>query len=227
MSSPALREHLSQVVTTFPAEGIAYRGDAIVHAEGSLRRSSANYMVLSPTPESDEGYLATELQEGVEFALQFTYPMAWGENPRNPIIGAFNGYEDHYAQNPHDLPAISWGVTSGQDHLTAIKRHGRGFYTRNSFITVGSVDREGPIEERNTGPIITATLEDIRSLEAGIALPEEEVTFRSLRRLIGAKEHKQPSRVEYLRNKGRTAFHARLGELMAHKLLDSVQATFS
>lgn len=225
MSSPALTEHLSQAMAAFPAEGIAYRGDAVANATRSLQRASANYIVFLPTPNSDIEHLATELQEGVEFALQFTYPTAWGENPRNPIPGVFSGYGNHYAQNPHDLPAISWGVASSHGQLAAVKRHGRGFYTQNSFITVGSVEREGPVNEGNIEPIITATLEDIQNLEASIALPENEVTVRSLSNLIRAKQRRPLSRAEYLGGTGRPDFHARLGELMVHKLLDSVEAT--
>jgi len=226
MSNHALVEHLSQTMATFPDEGIVYRGDAVANAAGSLQRNSANYIVFSPTPKSDVEQLAVELQRGVEFTLQFTYPPAWGESPRNPIPIAFDGYGNHYAQNPGDLPAISWGVASDPGQLTTVKRYGRGFYIEDSFFIAGSVEREGPIEERRTGPIVAATLEVIQALEANTELPESEEIIgpRALRR-FGIGRKRKLSLAEYLGDRGRADFHARLGEFMAHKLIDSVQTT--
>jgi hypothetical protein len=214
-----LVEPLTSLMPDFPTEGIAYRGDPIRYAGGSLQRASGNYIVFTPNENDPVEELATELQQGVNFALQFSYPEQWGENPANPINGQFEGYTAHYSENPHDLPVLSWGTTSHLGQLAAVQAAGRCFYTRDARITVGSVRVDGPIAPSHIREPIVATLEDIHQIESSIDQPRNpDQKFR-----WPTRKHRPPTFAEYLGGIGRVEFHSGLGNLMAARLLSAIK----
>ncbi len=213
---------LADALPAFPHGGIAYRGDSIMHSDGSLARESANYIVFDPQHDTSKTLadLALELQDGINFALQFSYPDEWGSNPVNPIQCDFSGYSQHYSANPNDLPVVSWGTESYAGQFDRLKRRRSGFYTARSFITTGSVRYDGKISDALAHQPITASVEDIQKIENSLPVPDNTLT-----RVATARRWK-PSRKmttnEYLGGPGRLQFHAQLGELMASRLITEI-----
>lgn len=216
-----LAEKLFEALPVLPRDGIAYRGDAIRYSAGSLQRSSGNYIIFTPgeSPET----LATELQEGINFALQFSYPRDWGENPKDSIPGEFQGYSAHYRNDQLSLPAISWGVSSFDRQLAIAKNRGSVLYTSGGCIAIGKVQRDGPITERANSSPVVATLDDIRHIEETVGTLQNE---RSRVRSFATWKSKKARANEYLAGSGRPIFHERLGSIIALRLVEVLTKEF-
>jgi hypothetical protein len=223
----ALSAQLAPVLPVLPAEGIAYRGDPLRYADGCLQRLSSNYILFGgetarvATPE-----LAAELQGGVNYAAQFSYPREWGMNPKHRIADeGFTGYAAHYAQHPEDLPVISWGKGQYPGQLATIRDHDSGTYTPEARVFVGYIGRSGYLEDAQKSPVV-ATLEDIEQAEAAALDPQQVAQVADqMQRPYKYQVYGMRTR-EYLAWFGRPYFHRALGATMASRLVTAMGNEF-